>query len=238
MQKLKKLLTHPYVLAAAAVGVLLGGAGIYLAYRMGVTPAMVKEKLELLLAFVRDKPIALFIAMATLPALPIPMSPMLLAVGAVFKPIWGGPLAFAYALAAVLVNMSWVWWVAAYPGRSVAEALLKKFDITLPKPDGKKGYIPLLVFLRITPGFPLFLQNIILGFVKVPFVPYILISAALTSIYTFGFVILGGAIFQGQAGVAIAGVAVILLAMMVTQYLRGRSPAPAGLEAPSADLAE
>ncbi|MGF1657015.1 MAG: TVP38/TMEM64 family protein [Verrucomicrobiales bacterium] len=230
MQKLKKILTHPAFLITAGVGALLCVAAVVVAIQMGVTVEMAREQFDRLLDGIRDKPILLFVAMAILPAFPVPISPMLLAVGAVFKPIWGGPFAFAYALSAVIVNMSWVWWAAAYPGRKVASDLLKKCDITLPEPDKKKGYIPLLIFLRITPGFPLFLQNLILGFVRVPFIPYILISSALTSIYTFGFVILGGAIFEGEAKIALLAVAVILLGIIITSYLRKKAPPVEGLQ--------
>ncbi len=230
MQMLRKLLSSPVFWILSGVGGVLLVAGCYIAWRLGVTLEMVREQFDLLLGFIRDKPILMFLAIVFLPALPIPVSPLLLAVGAVYRPIWGGPLAFVYAMVAILLNMAWVWWAAGYPGREFAARLLAKCGIQLPDPDPKKGYIPLLIFLKITPGIPLFIQNIILGFLRVPFVPYIIASAVFSCLYVFGFVVLGGALFEGQIGLALVAVAVILLGMMITSWLRKRMSPPKGLE--------
>ncbi len=231
-EKLKKLLRQPAFWIFCGGALVLSIVAAYAAYRMGVTPAVLKAKGAELLAAIQDKPVLLFLAMAILPAFPIPIFPMLLAVGAVFLPVWGPWWAVLYALTAMAVNMSWVWFVAAYPGRRAAAALLKQFDVTLPEPDSTRGYVPLLVLLRFTPGVPFFLQNILLGFLRVPFPRYLLLSVAICAINVYGFVVVGGAILQGKAGLAIGAVAVIALGMFIAARFRGKSTANTQSPAP------
>ncbi len=219
-QRLVIWVKKPLFWVMCAVVAAVGLAGLYAAWKMGVTPAMLRAQLDLLLDGIRDKPILLWLAIVVLPTFPVPVSPMLLAVGAVFKPLWGAAPAFFYALSATLANMAAMWWLAAYPGHRFAQWLLAKFDVRLPRVEDRAALIPLTVVCRITPGFPLFLQNIILGFLRVPFLPYILISTASSAVFTFGFVVLGGALLEGQMGVALAAVGLILLAMIVMRFLR------------------
>ncbi|MFQ3578335.1 MAG: hypothetical protein SNJ52_04925 [Verrucomicrobiia bacterium] len=229
MNMLRRLLASPLFWISGAVCGVLTLVGGYLAWRSGVTLEMVRGQFALLLEFIRDKPILMFLALVILPAFPVPASPLLLAVGAVYRPVWGGLLACLYAMVALVLNMAWVWWAAAYPGRNLAAAFLAKCGVRLPEPDPKKGHLPLLLFLKVTPGIPLFLQSVILGFLRVPFPIYITISAAFSCLWVFGFVILGGALFEGQIGIAMGAVAVILLAMMVTSRIRKQIVPPTGL---------
>jgi uncharacterized membrane protein YdjX (TVP38/TMEM64 family) len=78
-----------------------------------------------------------------------------------------------------------------------------------------------LVF-RITPGIPFFLQNYVLGLARVPFRTYFIVSLLAQTAWTFGFVISGGAIFEGNFGLAITGCCLLTVATLITQSVRKR----------------
>lgn len=210
----------------------------FVAVKSGVTTAMLKERFEEFVLFIRDKPLALYLAIVVLPAFPVPISPLLVAAGLVYVPVWGAAWSFLYGFSAVVLNMSWTWWVSAYPGRRLAARILEKLDVKLEEPDKPKPRIPLLIFLRVTPGFPFFLQNIILGFLRVPYLPYILISAGLNSVFTFGFIVLPGAMKEGRIGMVFAAVAVVLLGVFGIRWLRSRVPQQEGLKPAAPEPAE
>ena len=74
----------------------------------------------------------------------------------------------------------------------------------------------------MTPGVPLVVQHYVLGLLAVPFLPYILISVPINGVFVIGFVLTGGAIFEGRAGAAIFGVAVLVAAVVLLRLLRAR----------------
>ena len=57
---------------------------------------------------------------------------------------------------------------------------------------------------------------------RVPFRTFILVSVAVNTVYAMGFVTTGGAIFEGKAGLALVGVAVLIVAFVLTRMLHGR----------------
>jgi len=79
-------------------------------------------------------------------------------------------------------------------------------------------------------------QNYFLGFSRIPFVQYLWVSLMVQAFYTTGFVVSGGAIFEGRAGLAILGLAILVVASVIIQILRKRNqtlteaiePAPSG----------
>jgi hypothetical protein len=82
----------------------------------------------------------LFAAIAVLPALILPVAPLLTLAG-----IWGGEkgawLACTYASLAVIVNLSWTYWLAAGPGRGLIERLLSRTKYEIPVPDKENEFV-------------------------------------------------------------------------------------------------
>jgi len=176
------------------------------------------QTIDAVIAWCTANPIALFFTIAVLPGFGFPASPLLILAGVVWGSTWQ---TCAIALAAVALNMSWTHLLAAGPARSVVIRLLgdrwQKWKNI--HPDNLRRFT---VLLRITPGIPFFLQNYLLGLLGVPFLTYILISIPLNGIFVVGFVLTGGAIFEGNIGMIAAGFAILAAAGLGLKLLRGK----------------
>jgi uncharacterized membrane protein YdjX (TVP38/TMEM64 family) len=86
----------------------------------------------------------------------------------------------------------------------------------------RRNLLKLTLLLRITPGVPLVIQNYTLGLLAVPFVPYLLISVPINGLFVTGFVLTGGAIFEGSLGAAIAGISLLIAASIALKMIRRR----------------
>jgi uncharacterized membrane protein YdjX (TVP38/TMEM64 family) len=173
---------------------------------------------EQLIDLCQAHPVLLFFAIAILPGLGFPASPLLIAAGIAWG---GGTRACCLAISAIAINMSWTYFLATGIGKPL---LLRLFGKRLQKweaPQGKNLYL-ITAALRLTPGIPFFLQNYALGIMGIPFRPYILISLPLNAIYVIGFVVSGGAILSGSIAHALAGLGLILLVTLLLRYLRSR----------------
>jgi hypothetical protein len=56
----------------------------------------------------------------------------------------------------------------------------------------------------------------------VPFVSYLLISVPINGLFVTGFVLTGGAIFEGQIGLLILGISILIAAALTIKIIRGR----------------
>ena len=173
---------------------------------------------EPVLEWCRSNPIALFAAIAILPGLGFPASPLLILAGAV----WGSHLGACFiAIAATVLNMTWTYAAAAGPARRlVARILGTRWDKW--RDMDHRNLLKLTLLLRITPGLPLFLQNYTLGLLAVPFVPYLLISVPINGLFVTGCVLTGGAIFEGSLGAAIVGVSLLIAASITVKMIHSR----------------
>ncbi|HBE22683.1 MAG TPA: hypothetical protein DDW21_04430 [Verrucomicrobiales bacterium] len=176
---------------------------------------------EQLIELCQAHPVLLFLAIAILPGMGFPASPLLIAAGVA----WGGGLrACSLAISASAINMTWTYFLATGIGKPL---LLRLFGKRLQKweaPQGKNLYL-ITAALRLTPGIPFFLQNYALGIMGIPFLPYILMSIPLSGIYMIGFVVSGGAILSGNIAQALAGMGLILLVTLLLRFIRSRSRA-------------
>jgi len=173
---------------------------------------------EQLIDLCQAHPVLLFFAIAILPGMGFPASPLLIAAGIAWG---GGTRACCLAISAIALNMTWTFFLATGIGKPL---LLRLFGKRLQKweaPQGKNLYL-ITGALRLTPGIPFFLQNYALGIMGIPFLPYILISLPLNAIYVIGFVVSGGAILSGRLAHALAGLGLILLIFCATKLLRQR----------------
>jgi uncharacterized membrane protein YdjX (TVP38/TMEM64 family) len=163
-------------------------------------------------------PWAIFLALVLLPGFAFPASPLLLIAGAV----WGSTAtSCALALSAILINVGWTHLLAAGPCKAIVIRLLgKRGDrwSALPRAD----LIKLAWILRVTPGVPLFVQNYGLGVLGVPLHQSLLAALPLTSLYVSGFVLTGGAIFDGRFGLVLTGATLLIAATVATRLLRKR----------------
>ena len=173
---------------------------------------------EQLINLCQAHPVLLFFAIAILPGMGFPASPLLIAAGIAWG---GGTRACCLAISAIAINMSWTYFLATGIGKPL---LLRLFGKRLQKWEALQGKNLYLITgaLRLTPGIPFFLQNYALGIMGIPFLPYILISLPLNAIFVIGFVVSGGAILSGSIAHALVGLGLILLVTLLLRYLRSR----------------
>ena len=172
-------------------------------------------------SFIEVNPWALVLALATLPGLGFPISPMLVLFGIVLPPLYGLPATLALAYIAQGLCTTWSYALARGPLHS----LLKKYILrarSLPEMT-ESNTIRLGLFLRMTPGIPYAMQNIILGIMGMRLRPYLLVSIPTTSLWTTGFIVTGGAIFEGQFGWAAGGIIFLIVLMLAIHIWRRKN---------------
>ena len=102
----------------------------------------------------------LFLAIAILPGLVLPVAPLLGLAG-----LWGGEngpwLSCFYCTIALFVNLSWTYWLAKGPARGILQRFLSKSRLKLPE-SPPKNMLEWALILRLT-LYPLFLQIMVLG---------------------------------------------------------------------------
>lgn len=216
MSAVKQLLANKHLRLIIVLGILGGIAALIIAWKLGVTPASLKSAWVDMSVFLKANPWAMFLALVFLPGLPVPMTALLLAAGAV----WGANLqACLWMLLALALNMSWTYWIAAYPARGLIEKILSQTSIKIPNLP-KNDHIRLILLLRLTPGLPLFIHNYILGFLRTPFWLYLSLSMLLSGAITSGILLTTGALLEGKMGMAIMGVMLIIVGAVAIKMLR------------------
>lgn len=171
--------------------------------------------------YLETHPLLLIVALATLPGVGFPLSPLLILFGIVMAPRFGMPLACVIGIAATSMCTTWTYALATGPLRQFLKTrLLRKW--TLPELT-ERSALRLGLIIRITPGIPYPLQNIALGVMGLRFKTYLLASLPVQSLFTTGFIVTGGAIFEGKAGLALTGAVLLVVVVLVARMLRGRA---------------
>lgn len=219
MEILRKVLRDRRFHRLAGAGLVLGLGMLLVAWRMGVDGAMLKAAWKNAEGFLADHPWWLFAGLVVLPGLPVPTSALLILAGTVWRdrPV----AACGICLAALALNMSWTYWVAARPGRGLVEKMLAAGTVKIPVLP-KDNHLRAILLLRLTPGVPLFLQNYLLGFLHVPFGLYLPVSLACSGVIGCGVVLSAAGVAGGNLTPVISGVALIVVGFVVVQMIRQR----------------
>ena len=180
------------------------------------------ELLDLGHIFLKENPWVLFVVLTTLPGLGFPSSATLMLFGVVVAPHYGMPAAVALAIAAQSLCSIWTYGLAAGPLKRLLRRYLLR-ERALPKMS-EHDAVRLGLILRLTPGIPYALQNIILGSIGMRFRDYLLVSIPTTSLWTVCFVMTGGAIFKGQLGWTITGTVILIVVILATQMWNRKNP--------------
>lgn len=174
--------------------------------------------LELAPAFV------FFLTMALLCILPFPIVAFYVSAG----PLYGIVPALAWIVPALVVNQLLAHRLANGLLRPFIERLIESRGYTVPRVTTKGDQTLFTVVVRITPGFPYFLQNVMLGIAGIERTRYLLISLPIQMLYATAFVVLGHSAFEGRTGIAIGALALILVASAIARLahvrLRDRVP--------------
>lgn len=156
-------------------------------------------------------PAVFFGAMAVLPAFGVPMAPFALAAGPLFGEQMGFPVIILLGIVALTFNLTVTYWLARRWLRPWLTRVLARFGYHIPQVD-RDDITDLIVLLRVTPGFPFFVQNYLLGLADAPFLKYLAISCAIQWPINCGFMLFGDALSQGRGKVIIT--AILLLAAL------------------------
>jgi uncharacterized membrane protein YdjX (TVP38/TMEM64 family) len=177
-------------------------------------------------AYLEAHPILLVVVLATLPGIGCPMSPLLIIFGIVMGPRFGLPATCAIGIAATSFCSIWTYALASGPLRVfLKKHLLNKWAI----PEfSDSNALRLGIIMRITPGIPYPVQNVALGVMGMRFKTYLLASLPAQSLYTIGFIVTGGALFEGRAGLAITAVLFLIVIILVTRILNKPSTSYVG----------
>lgn len=167
--------------------------------------------------FLTRNPWAIFWALVVLPGLPFPTTALLVIAGVVWKnqPV----MACVICMSAIALNMTWTYWLASGIGRGVVVRLFKLAGRGLPD-FRRESDLRVILILRLVPGFPLFLQNYILGFLRVPFRLYLPVSVLCNGVMACGVVLSSSGIAGANFMPMISGIALIVLGVVVVHSLK------------------
>lgn len=217
MANLKTILRDRRFHRLAGGMLVLGSGALLLAWRMGLDLQTLKAAWKQAELFLMDRPWLLFAGLVILPALPVPTSALLFLAGTVWRdrPV----VACGICLLALALNMSWTYWAAARPGRGLVVQLLGAMGMRVPElPEGND--LRVILVMRLTPGFPFFVQNYLLGFFRVPFRLYLPVSLGCSGLISVGVVLSGAGVADGNLTPVISGVALIVVGLVVVQMIR------------------
>lgn len=217
MTMLKKILSDRRFHRLAAAGLVLGAGALLLAWKLGVDGAMLKSGWKATEHYLLARPWLLFAGLVLLPGLPVPTSALLFLAGTVWRdrPV----VACAVCMAAIALNMTWTYWLAAKPGRGLVEKFLAAGSFRIPElPQG--NHLRLTLLLRLTPGIPFFFQNYLLGFLRAPFAMYLPVSVGCNALFSVGIVLSGAGMADGNLKPLITGVALIVVGGITVQMIR------------------
>jgi uncharacterized membrane protein YdjX (TVP38/TMEM64 family) len=162
-------------------------------------------------------PVVLFLALAVLPLIGFPASILVVAIGMRL----GTPVGMLIAGAAYLVNFTAGYWLARSWFRAPLHRWLERRGQRLPVVAATDEN-QFILLVRVTPGPPLFFQTYTLGFAKVHFGRYLLLSMLVQLFYTFAFLSFGQSLNNKALWHAVLAVGLLIGAGLAVSLLRKR----------------
>lgn len=94
--------------------------------------------------------------------------------------------------------------------RPTLESIVARRGYSIPRFDSVLDEALFITLIRLTPGFPYFLQNVILAVARLDLMRFVVLSVAIQMIYVTGFVVLGRSALDGQLGWTVGGLALFV----------------------------
>ena len=127
-----------------------------------------------------------------------------------------------WSLAAVVGNLLLTYWLANRALRPLVSRLLTYFEF--PLPDGTAtGAWQIASIVRLTPGPPFWAQSYLLGLIRVPLVPYLVVSTSVMAGYIIALVCGGVALAKGNGRLAFTAASILVVSVATLQLLRKRT---------------
>jgi uncharacterized membrane protein YdjX (TVP38/TMEM64 family) len=165
-------------------------------------------------------PFILLAALAFLPGIGFPISPLLILLGTSLSPQYGLIPTCILGVAMQSFCTTWSFLLANGPLKNALERWLRK-RYTLPTLESK-GAITATLLLRLAPGFPYALQNVILGLIGVPLKTYLLVSLPITGLITSIFIVSGAAIIQANKELLLIGFTTLVLVLVCLRIVANK----------------
>jgi uncharacterized membrane protein YdjX (TVP38/TMEM64 family) len=162
-----------------------------------------------------------FTAMALLPAVGFPLAAFTLAAGPLFGSTLGTIAVIGWSLAAVMANQLLAYWLANRALRPFVGRLLAYYDFRLP--DGARDAWHLTLLVRLAPGVPYWVQSYLLALVRVPLMPYLVVSMGVMAGFVVALVVGGEAVMHGNGRLAFIAVVVLVASVAAVQLARKRA---------------
>lgn len=138
-----------------------------------------------------------FAGMAILPAFGFPLLPFTLAAGPAFSARLGLPVVALCAVASVSVNTALSYWLSGRALRPLVHRVIARLGYRLPDLPAHADW-EVAVIVRLAPGLPFWAQSYFLGMLRLPWLPYIVVSTAIPSLYLVGVIVAGDALWSGR----------------------------------------
>lgn len=162
--------------------------------------------LESLIAEFRTVPSWLFaVGLLLLPLGPVPISPLWLLAGVRFGPV----VALSLTFVCLLGNFCLAYLMSAKVLRKSIAGLLERRSYIIPKVP-TEDEVKFIFLIRLVPGNPLCVQNYLLGVLRVRLLHYLAIGIPIQMAYATGFILFGGALFEGRIGMLIFAATLIV----------------------------
>ena len=214
---LKLLVQHRLKVAALALlGMAAIAVGIVLWEKQFNVQDVLQRKDELLHWLQGTHPAILLAALALLPLFGFPVSALLIIAGLTYGPLGG----MIVSMLGLMLNNSFGYAIAARL-RGPLQRWVEKKSVRVPVIPPNE-YVKIVLLFRITPGLPLCFQNYLLGLARVPFATYFWASVPPQLVVVAGFVLTGGALFEGKWGMILLGVSLILVFGIVGRIIQGQ----------------
>ncbi len=172
-------------------------------------------------------PWVFFSAMAFLPVFGFPLAPFNLAAGPTFSDSMGMPLLILLASTATAVNVALSYGMARYLLRPPITRLLLWLGYTIPSVP-KDRHLAVAFLVRITPGPPFFLQSYLLGLADIHFLPYMIASWSIASMWSALAILGGDALIHGNLRLGLFALGLIGALMLGLKLLRKKIQDPKG----------
>lgn len=217
MELVRKIVMDRRFHRLAALGLFLSVCGLLGLWKSGLRVADLMGWMEQGRNLLVANPVWLFVALVVLNGLPFPASLLFVMAGMVWgeRPV----VACGYGMAALALNQAWTYALAAGPAHQLVGRVLARCGWKIPVLKTENVTDTLLV-MRLVPGIPLFVQNYVLGLLRVPYGRYAWMSLACNGPPVMGFILAGAGIAGGEWKTALLGIAVLVLAVVVVRVAR------------------
>lgn len=185
----------------------------------GSLPAWAQTALESLRGV---PPLLFFSAFIVATFLPVPVGLFYLAAGVVYGI---GP-ALAWIAGSLVISNLLIHSASKSFLRPSLESLVTRRGHRIPRFDSPLDEALFITLIRLTPGVPYFLQNLILAVADLDLMRFVVLSVAFQMVYVIGFVVLGRSALDGRLGWVVGGLALIVAVAVAARILSRRRGRP------------